>query len=78
MSSVLAVGTTAINTDTTPFARGFNVAAVNFTGAAIALTGSDTQTGTYTALVTAPTLGAVTVTLPQWIKAGAASVYLIG
>lgn len=77
MSKLLVVGTTAVQCAKTPFAEGFNAVALNFTGAAINLTGSDTQTGTYTAVATVPTIGAVECVLPKWIKASAASVYII-
>lgn len=79
MSKVLVVGTTAIELTDTPFTPGFNCAALNFTGGAITLTGSDTESGTYTTVKAVPTLGAIdTGPLPQWIKASGASVYLIG
>lgn len=78
MSKVLAIGTSPVQLNGTPFSAGFNVAALNFTAGAIALTGSDTSGGTYTAVCTVPTLGAIdTGPLPKWIKAAAASVYLI-
>lgn len=79
MAKLLVVGTTAVECAETPFAEGFNAVAVNFTAGAINLTGSDTETGTYTAVATVPTTGMVEVpALPKWIKASAASVYLIG
>lgn len=78
MANVLVVGTTAVPTSATPFAAGFNCVAVNFTAASIALTGCDTLAGTYTALVTVPTIGMISVpALPKFIKAAAASVYLL-
>lgn len=78
MSKVLVVGTTPVACDDTPFSAGFNAVAVNFTGASIALTGSDTQGGTYTPVVTVPTIGMIEIpALPKWIKAAAASVYII-
>lgn len=78
MAKLLTVGTTAVKCAGTPFSPGFNAVAVNFTGAAINLTGSDTQAGTYTAVVTVPTIGMVEIpALPKWIKASAASVYII-
>jgi len=78
MAKLLVVGTTAVECADTPFAEGFNAVAVNFTAGAINLTGSDTETGTYTAVATVPTIGMIEVTaLPKWIKASAASVYII-
>jgi hypothetical protein len=77
MTKLIVVGTTGVKLDDTPFAPGFNAVAVNFTGAAIALTGSDDGT-TYTALVTVPTIGMIEIpALPKYIKAAAASVYII-
>lgn len=78
MSKLLVVGTTPIECAKTPFAEGFNAVALNFTAGAINLTGSDTQGGTYTAVATVPTIGGIEVVLPRWIKASAASVYIIG
>lgn len=77
MSKLLVVGTTPVQCATTPFSPGFNAVALNFTAAAINLTGSDTSGGTYTAVATVPTIGAVECVLPAWIKASAASVYLV-
>lgn len=78
MAKLLTVGTTAVQCAGTPFSPGFNAVAVNFTGGAINLTGSDTQGGTYTAVVTVPTIGMAEIpALPKWIKASAASVYII-
>jgi hypothetical protein len=78
MSKLLVVGTTAVECAATPFDEGFNAVAVNFTDAAINLTGSDTQGGTYTAVATVPAAGMVEIAaLPKWIKASAASVYII-
>lgn len=78
MSKLLVVGTTAVDCSKTPFAEGFNAVAVNFTAAAIALTGCDTAGGTYTSLVTVPTIGMIEIpALPRFIKAAAASVYII-
>lgn len=75
---LLVIGTTPVALDESPLAAGWNAVAVNFTGAAITLTGSDTQSGTYTTVATVPTAGMVEVTnLPKWIKASAASVYII-
>lgn len=77
MAKLIVLGTTAVATDKTPFAAGFNCVAVNFTGAAIAVTGSDDGT-TYTALATVPTAGMIEIpALPKFIKAAAASVYII-
>lgn len=78
MSKLLVVGTTAVECSGTPFSPGFNAVAVNFTGAAITLTGSDASDGTFTTVATVPTAGMVEIAaLPKWIKASAASVYII-
>lgn len=79
MSKVLKVGTTAVACDETPFGEGFNALAVNFGTADITLTGCDTSDGTFTSLATA-TKAAITEidALPKYIKASAASVYIIG
>lgn len=77
--NTIPIGTSAVATDKTPFATGFNCVAMNFTAAAIVLSGSDTSGGTYTALVTVPAGGAIDVpSLPPFVKAASASVYLIG
>lgn len=79
MSKLLTVGTTAVACDETPFAEGFNAVALNFTAADIDLTGSDTSDGTFTVVATVPTIGCVEITaLPKYIKASAASAYIIG
>lgn len=78
MSKLLTVGTTAVECGETPFAEGFNCVAANFTATAINLTGSDTSGGTYSALVTVPAGGMIEIdALPKWVKASAASVYII-
>ena len=75
----LAIGTAAVATSKTPFATGFNCVAVNFTAAAIVLSGSDTSGGTYTAIVTVPAGGMIDVpNLTPFVKAASASVYLLG
>lgn len=78
MSKLLTVGTTAVECGETPFAEGFNCVAVNFSAAAINLTGSDAEAGTYTAVATVPAGGMIEIAaLPKWIKASAASVYIV-
>lgn len=78
MAKLLVVGTTAVECADTPFSEGFNAVAANFSESAINLTGSDTQGGTYTALVTVPAGGMIEIpALPKWIKASAASAYII-
>lgn len=75
---LIVLGTTAVALDETPFASGWNAVAVNFTDAAIAVTGSDTAVGTYTAVATVPAAGMIEITnLPKFIKAASASVYII-
>ena len=74
---LFTLGTAAVETGETPFATGFNCVAANFTAADIDITGSD-DNSTFTALVTVPAGGMIEIdALPRYIKASAASAYLI-
>jgi len=78
--SALAVDDTpAILTDTTPFARGFNVVVLNTSAGSLTLQGSDNGTD-YTTLATVPAGAAQTVVLPvHSVKVStAATLYLLG
>lgn len=75
-SKLMVVGTTAVLVPGPPLGHNFNAIAVNFTGASIALTGSEDGT-TYTPLVTVPAAGMIDIpALPKYVKAAAASVYI--
>jgi len=60
-----------------PILQGRNATIINMTAGSIAVTQSDDNT-TYTALVTVPTLSCADVTLPRYIKAASAGLFILG
>jgi len=73
----ITIGTAATDTKgETPFS--LDCVALNLTAAAIAITGSDTSGGTYTAVVTVPAGGAINVSRPpRYLKGATAGVILL-
>lgn len=73
-----AIAATAVEMNQTPFLAGRNVTAVNFTAAAVQLTGS-ADGETYTNLALVPAGGMIDIdALPAYVKGTASTVYLIG
>lgn len=73
----ITIGTAATDTGGTS-AFAFDCVALNLTAGSIAITGSDTSGGTYTAVATVPAGGAVNVSaVPRFLKGATAGVILL-
>lgn len=74
---ILAVSTTAVACNKTPHAARYDAVAVNLSGTACTLQGSDDGT-TYNTLASLGTTDMQNVTLPAYVKTAAGTCYILG